>query len=139
MYKRAIALTAVMLLVGCSSGSGTTAQSAGGNPVRRGGQNLITADEIATSGAGLETAFDIVQRLRPSMVRSRASTFSTDNQAGQIPVVVYADEVKLGTVDNLRSIPAAQVREIRYLSATDATQRWGTGHSSGAIHVLTKR
>jgi len=87
----------------------------------------------------MESAFDIVQRLRPAMLRSRTSTFGSDNQGQQVPVVVYSDDVRLGTVENLRTIPAMQVREIRYISATDATQRWGTGHSSGAIQVVTKR
>jgi hypothetical protein len=29
------------------------------------------------------------------------------------------------------------VKEIRYISASDATTRWGTGHSGGVILVVT--
>lgn len=140
MRKGLLVLIAVAALAAaCSSGSGSTSGATGATPVRRGGQNLITTEEIAASGAGLETAFDIVQRLRPTMLRPRTSSFGTNNQAQQVPVVVYSDEVRLGTVENLRTIPATQVFEIRYISATDATQRWGTNHSSGAIQVITKR
>lgn len=138
MRKGLLVFAAIATLAACSSGSGSASGTAS-TPIRRGGQNLITADEITASGAGLETAFDIVQRLRPSMLRPRTSSFGTNNQAQQVPVVVYSDDVRLGTVENLRTIPATQVHEIRYISATDATQRWGTNHSSGAIQVITKR
>jgi hypothetical protein len=138
MRKGLLVFTAVALAA-CSSGGGSASGTASSAQVRRGGQNLITSDEITQSGAGMETAFDIVQRLRPTMLRSRATTFGSNNQGQQVPVVVYSDDVRLGTVENLRTIPATQVREIRYISATDATQRWGTNHSSGAIQVITKR
>ena len=138
MRKGLLVFAAITALAACSSGGGSAGGTAG-STVRRGGQNLITTEEIAASGAGMETAFDIVQRLRPTMLRPRASSFGVNNQPQQVPVVVYSDEVRLGTVENLRTIPATQVHEIRYISATDATQRWGTNHSSGAIQVITKR
>lgn len=139
MRKGLLVFVVGAALAACSSGSGSPSGTAVSSPIRRGGQNLITADEIAASGAGMETAFDIVQRLRPTMLRPRASSFGSNNQPQQVPVLVYTDEVRLGTVESLRTIPATQVQEIRYISATDATQRWGTNHSSGAIQVITKR
>lgn len=139
MNRQCLVIVAVLALAACSSGGGTTAQSSGTTPVRRGGQNLITAEEIAATGGGIENALDAVQRLRPAMLRPRSSTFQSGNQPSQIPVLVYTDEVKLGGAENLRTIPISQVREIRYISATDATQRWGTGHSSGVIQVIIRR
>jgi len=139
MRKGMLVLTAVIALTACSSGGASTGGTTSSTTVRRGGSNLITPEEITAAGAGMESAFDIVQRLRPAMLRSRTSSFGSDNQGQQVPVIVYSDDVRLGTVENLRTIPAMQVREIRYISATDATQRWGTGHSSGAIQVVTKR
>jgi len=78
------------------------------------------------------------------MMRSRASTFgamrSDGTQGGQsVNVVVYLDDVRLGEVTTMRNVTAMSVKEIRYLSATDATQRWGTGHGSGAIQVISKK
>ena len=138
MYRKCLVIVAMVALAACSSSSGGTATQSSGAPTRRGGQNLITAEEIASSG-GLENALDAVQRLRPGMLRPRTTTFQSGNQAAGVPVLVYSDEVKLGGIENLRSIPIGQVREIRYLSATDATQRWGTGHSSGVIQVIIRR
>jgi hypothetical protein len=127
--------------VGCSSGGGGSAASAADGAARpaRGSQNLITEAEIAQLGQGLETAFDLVERLRPSMLRSRASTFGNSQAGEAILVMAYVDDIRQNQVSDLRTVPRAQVKEIRYVSATDATQRWGTGHSSGAIHVITKK
>lgn len=137
MRRAARLVAATLVLAACSSGGASA--DPGATSSRRGGQNLITAEEIAGSGAGLENALEIVLRLRPSMTRPRGSGFGVNNQAEQIPVLVYVNDVRLGMVDDLRTIPTTQVHEIRYVSATDATQRWGTGHSSGVIQVITRR
>jgi hypothetical protein len=141
MHTRRFLWTGLVALLACSSGGAT---SGGASAARRGGANLITAEEIVSSGGNMESALDIVERLRPTMMRPRASTFgavrSDGTQGGEsIPVVAFVDEIRLGDVTNLRSVPAAQVLEIRYISATDATQRWGTGYSSGVIQVITKK
>jgi hypothetical protein len=143
MGIRRFFLLGVTAALACSSGGGGATTGAT-TTVRRGSSTLITSEEIAALGAGAENAFDIVQKLRPSMMRARASTFGTPradgSQGGEsINVVAYVDEIRLGEVGNLRTVPATQILEIRYISATDATQRWGTGHGSGAIQVITKK
>ena len=103
--------------------------------VKRGGSNLILEGEIAA--APDENAFDLVQRLRPSMLRPRAPAGSPEGEGGGI--VVYLDNVRLGGTEALRNVQRQTVREIRFLNAGDATMRWGTGHPSGAILVTTAR
>jgi hypothetical protein len=141
MRLRLFAIALALGSVACSSGGGGSAPAAGDapRPSSRGSQNLITEAEILQLGQGLENAFDIVERLRPSMLRSRASTFGSQRTGEEILVVAFVDDVRLGEVTNLRTIPRLQVREIRYISATDATQRWGTGYGSGAIQVISKK
>ncbi|MGQ0766411.1 MAG: hypothetical protein ACT4OZ_12180 [Gemmatimonadota bacterium] len=136
-------ILAALLLVlafstACSGGGGTSSAGSVPRPVR-GGQNLITEGEIAELGQGLESAFDIVERLRPTMLRSRAATFGTSQAGEAIAVIAYVDDVRLGETGNLRTVPRLQVREIRYVNATDATQRWGTGHGSGVIQVISRK
>ena len=143
MRTRGVLLAGLGLVLACSSSGGGGAATGGATTVRRGSSTLITSDEIEAAGAGVENAFDIVQKLRPTMMRSRAVTFGTPRADGtqggeSINVIAYVDEIRLGEVGNLRTVPATQVREIRYISATDATQRWGTGHGSGVIQVITK-
>jgi hypothetical protein len=73
------------------------------------------------------------------MLRARPSSTFGQGTAPSEGIIVYTDEVKIGDVNQLRNVPASQVKEIRFISATDATQRWGTGHGSGVIQIVTKR
>lgn len=140
---------ALMLLVSqalaCASGGGSSTTAA--EPQRaRGSANLITETEIA-QGA-YQTALEIVQSLRPAMMRARTSATSapsatspalSETAAVSGSVVVYMDESRLGDLPTLSSIPAQRVKEIRYVNARDATTRWGTGHANGVIQVITKK
>ena len=145
MPVRPISLAGIMLIAaGCSSsgassttttGRTTASNAATSGAARRGSATLITLTEITQAGAGLENAMEIVERLRPAMLRPRNTSMgnSTDR------LMVYHDNVRVGDVTSMRTIPATSIREIRLVSATDATQRWGTGHSQGAIEVVSRR
>jgi hypothetical protein len=149
MLLRRVFVIGVSMVAACSSGGGSAPAAGGGGaaaaaPSSRGGANLITEAEIKALGGQVDNAYDLVERLRPGMMRSRASTFgamrSDGTQGGQsVNVVVYVDDVRMGEVTTMRNVTAMSVKEIRYHSATDATQRWGTGHGSGAIQIITKR
>lgn len=136
MRTTRLVLAMLVIATACSSGGGM--QSASGN-VRRGGSNYITNEEVLSAGGGIANAFDLINRIRPTMLRPRATSFGVNNESVTHPVVVYSDDVPIGTVDALRSIPVGHVYEVRYFTATDATQRWGTGHPSGAIQVITRK
>ena len=103
--------------------------------VRRGGAYLILESEI--QAAASENAFELVQQLRPSMLRGRAANVSSDGGSGGI--VVYVDNVRFGGTESLRNVTRIAIREIRFVNAGDATQLFGTGHPSGAILISTKR
>jgi hypothetical protein len=140
MRKSSFIAMAFLSAVACTSGSGGGATAARPS----GSSTLITLDEI--SRGTYSTALDIVESLRPSMLRPRGMSLSNPNttgvsadQAVSISVVVYLDEVRLGEPGRLSTIPAGSVREIRYINARDATTRWGTGVSSGVIQVISKR
>ena len=115
----------------------------------KGRGNLITEEEIASNGS-FTNALEIVQRLRPSMLRVRggaggaqASEASSSGgggmDAGSAEIKVYVDNQPMGGVDALRQIVPAQLKEIKYLSPSDATTLFGTGNSAGAIQVISKR
>jgi hypothetical protein len=98
-------------------------------------RNLITAEEIATR-PGLSTAYDIIRNLRPAWLNTRGITSTEDPTAGGIQV--YVDEVKMGGLSELQSISVDRIQELRFLSASDATMKYGTGNTTGAIEVTTK-
>ena len=52
-------------------------------------------------------------------------------------MVVYLDNIKLGTISELRRLPIVGVTSIRYYEPAEANYLWGTGHTHGAIQVLT--
>ncbi len=95
--------------------------------------NVITAYEIETSGTS--TALQAVQRLRPNfLVLHGAANRKTGDQG----IIVYLNGSKLGDTSALSSIAAGEVKTIEYLTPNDATQRYGAGHTHGAIIVTRK-
>ena len=122
---------------GCaSSPSGSSATASPSSQTRvRGSRDRITAEELAT--IDVQNALQAVQRLRPNFLQTRGAASSSITQGPQ-EIVVYVDQTRMGGPGTLAQIPIAEVKEIQYLSATDATQRFGTGHGAGAIIVTRK-
>lgn len=138
-----VLLSAVPLLGACASGgspattgAATTAMTAAAAPKPgvKGSANVIVESEIPASGA--QNALEVIQRVRPSMLRARNGT---NDETGVIDIIFYIDNVRAGERQALTSVLATNVKEIRYLAAPDATTRFGTGHPLGAILVTTKR
>jgi hypothetical protein len=150
--KRSVLFVLAALASGCASGGGSTtasvapAPAASSNPTtaqtpRRGNSELITQDEI--SSAGVRNVLEVIQRLRPAMLRPRGSTTNQSaspemSQATSLTIVVYMDDIRLGETSQLSGVNIDNVREIRYINSRDATTRWGTGHTAGVIQVISK-
>jgi hypothetical protein len=96
--------------------------------------NLITREEIVTTQAA--NAHDAISRLRPAMLRSRGRV--TINAGASGYPLVYLDGQRYGEIEILKSVPVEHISQIRFLSASDATTRFGTGHTSGVIEILTR-
>ena len=88
---------------------------------------MITAEEVA--GANASTAFAVIRQLRPAWLTTRGGT----------EPIAYVDGRKYATLEDLENIGVELIREIRYLDSRDATMRFGTGHTAGAIEVITRR
>ncbi len=135
-----VLMAAVVVAVssGCSSsGSSNPATGAPRAPSRQ--QDVITDAEIAERAAEASNALQIVQKLRPQMLTTRGRFSPADSSdAGARPKAVV-DGVAYGPVENLANLNAVSVKEIRYLNATDATTRFGTGYVGGVILVTTKK
>ena len=98
--------------------------------------------EIEAALGRLETAYDIVSTLRPGMLVSRdikdRPRSGTATWSGTFGIKVYLDGIRYGGVESLATIPANTVLEVRWLSALDATTRYGTGHSAGVVSVTSR-
>jgi hypothetical protein len=113
-------------LTGCAGGGGSGGAS---EAPRRGSSTRIVADELA--GVAELDLYTAVNRLRPTWLRPQSR--------GTLPVIIVDGTPQAGGVDSLRSMRASDVAELQYMSASDATTRYGTGYTAGAIVVSTRR
>jgi len=120
-------------------------------PAERGrARDVIATTELRSAGG--QTAYDVVQALRPVWLSARGVDSFDENPSavitggrspqvtvtpGDAQVVVYLDGTRLGSVDRLREMPANQIKGMRYYDAREATLRWGQGHNHGVIELLT--
>lgn len=111
-------------LWGCAAGSGGPARD----------RNVISPEEI--EAAEVRTAYELVERLRPLWLRSRGerSTHLTTE------IVVYQDNVMLGDIETLRSVPIDLVDSVRSLDSAEAGRLPGLGsrHVERVIMIVTK-
>lgn len=93
--------------------------------------------EIVERAANDLTAMSVIRRLRPAWLRARGANSFTDPDA--MYPVVYIDEIRHGALSTLHQIPTSEILKIEFFASADATTRWGTGHPSGVINVVTGR
>ena len=129
-----LAAAMVMALVGgiacASTGEGTD----DGSPRTTGRDADITREELEATT--VDDAMEAVSLLRPHWLRARPTRTITDPN----PVVgVVIDGMARSTRSDLAQLPIGQVERISFLNAGDATIRYGTGFTGGAIVVTTRR
>jgi hypothetical protein len=126
----ALVLLAGLAAAGCAAG-GTRSEEGSA----RSQPNVITEQQIVDSN--LSTAFDVVRSLRPAWLRQRPMSISNPEGA---EVAVYVDGARMaGGLESLRQLRAENLTRMEFMSASDATTRYGTGHMGGAILVTTRR
>lgn len=109
----------------------------------------ITQEEITRSGVS-GSVYDLIYALRRQWLNDRGLQSMSEmghvvhdsagkevNIAGETQLVVYLDNMRLGTISELRGLPVAGVTGVVYYDPSEATFKWGTGHAHGAIQVLS--
>jgi hypothetical protein len=122
--------TWLLIAAGMALAAGCAPVSA--SPASGGSRHLIPEEEIAASTA--TNALDLVRRARPHWLRSRGQV----SYQMQPELVVYVNGRPSGGAEALADFTLESIRELRYLSATEATQRFGTDHGAGAILVTLR-
>lgn len=125
MRKLFFTFPLALALLACATTGGTRARS---------GANTLSADDIAE--LDVLTAYEAIRIERPQWLVTRG-TGSFENPVPQTPVV-YVDGVRMGDTDELRRIRLTVVQQMEFLSPSDATNRYGTNHTGGAILVTTR-
>ncbi len=120
-------LAAALFLPACAS--------SGGGGSGGGSRNLLTMQEL--NEVPFSTVFEAVRALRPRWLQARsgASLRTPEPQTA----MVYIDGQLRGGLNEMWNLLPTEVSEIRYMSASDATTRFGTNHVGGAIVITTRR
>ena len=112
----------------------TATGNAPGEQRSRSGSGDITRAEL--DGQSFLSAHNAIERLRPTWLRPRGPP--SISVPSPYPVI-YVDGMRRGDLDELRTIAVLDVETIQFMSASDATTRYGTDHASGAILLTTSR
>ena len=122
-----MALLLTLVAVACTTGS-----RGSGTPRRD--RNLLTREEMAPLESF--TAWEAVQRLRPMWMRP-GGVRNSANPAGHYPSV-FVDGSPYGPLQALRNFRVLDLEELRYVSASDATIRYGGQYQGGIILLKTR-
>jgi hypothetical protein len=140
MTRMIITLALAGLLAACATGQ-TDHTGHTGHTGRIAGEDAGVGVRGDLFGAEIDSrafdnAYEIVRSLRPAWLHGRGahSVASLHDRA-----VVYVDGIRAGGLEHLEQIRASSVASMRYLSAADATTRFGTGHAGGVIMVTTRQ
>ena len=127
-----VATSALALAASCASAAGGAAPSTSSSSSD---PNVLTSAEIASAKAGEGNIYDAIARLRPRFLQ-------TQGRRGKDPsgdILMSMGGGDLSSADALRYIPATTVREVRFLSANDAAQRFGVRANTSPVILVTQK
>ena len=124
-----IRLVALMLGLAVATGCASSKTAAQAGAAHRSTGNVIGGEEL--SGTGATNVYEAVQRLRPQWLTSARIRRGGSGDE----LVVYLDSNRYGTLTSLQGLSLGGIQEVRYYGASEATNRFGTGHTGGAIVV----
>jgi hypothetical protein len=122
--------TGMALLCGVVSGAALPAAC----EAQRRERDRITREEILSSSHRALDLYQVVRSLRPHFLAAPRGV-RTLRGAPPAITVVYIDGTRAGELDQLRTIAAMSVEEVRYLDPARAENEFGITHSGGAILV----
>ncbi len=143
-YTRSSASLALLLVIAVSAGCA----SSGTPRTPKTSSVKITRAEIDATSAS--SAYDVISQLHPEWLRPSKSTMSgvlgtaqTGSTAFRTPLVlVYLDGVRLGGIEQLRSLSSSTIRSMEFVEGTrlsSVVTDIGTVAPDAAILVSTKQ
>lgn len=134
MIMRSIALVACLaVVVGCAARTSAEAGAQAGASTSRADRNTLRTADLNDAQKNL-TALQAIRQIKPHFLAG-SGAMTTTNRG----LLVYMDDTRLGGVSTLGDIRMYEVIEIRYLSASEAASRYGTGHEGGALAIKRRK
>jgi hypothetical protein len=121
------------LAAGCARGQTTVASSP--EPVADAGDRSYIGD--AQLAASSETAYEIIQRTRPEYLRAD-QVVRTGLTTRSEPVLV-ANGRQVGSLDDLRRMPASSLTRIKHYGPDEAKRRFGMQFSSAVLELTYRQ
>ena len=100
-------------------------------------RDLITREELQNSGQRDQDAYAAIRSLRPHFMAPPRGVRTMGGSAAAA-LVVYIDGMK-SDLQALRTTPASEVVEVKYLEPAKAEEEYGITHNGGAIMVKTSK
>ncbi len=129
----------LILLAGCA-GAGSGNRGSAGDHSRR--FDVIESAELVR--VRHLSALEAIRQLRPRWLHGRGPSIGVDGSTGQ-PTTERGEERVRAYVDGiardlelLDMLETEDVASMRFLNASDATMRYGIGHTGGAILITTR-
>ena len=124
---------ALAAVVACSSNPAPNPVSGAPAETRR--EDVITATELNAPGVASQNLLEAVQRLRPNFLVTRGAVSVRNKSAGTVHVSY--DGGPLMEISTMSSYQPSTILEVRYLTASDATQKFGMSANAGGV-ILVK-
>jgi hypothetical protein len=125
--RRLIAPMLIALATACA-GAARPQKSVSSN------RSVVTDVEIPTSGT--ESAYDLIQRIRPEYLRAKPTqSYSGATSAVAPPPSVFLDGQRMGELADLRQISAPTLSMIRYYGIEEGKQKFGMQYGGGVIEI----
>jgi len=128
--RRTTVLAVALLLAGGLACGGMGSGGGGG------GSGTLTTQQLRQLEAEYDDMYELVQGERPTWLQTRGNVSFQNPEAG-LPAV-FVDGVEQGRPSALRRLNPSDVEEAEFMSASDATTRYGTGYPGGIIRVSTR-
>ena len=119
MKTKLILLISVFLFSSCAS------NGAERKPMKP--RNFISEEEIHGLDAA-QTAMDVVELSRPAWLRAKG-----------LVITVYLNGIHMGGEDQLDNISIYSIKELRFLTPSEATTLYGTGAGFGGTIDIKSR
>lgn len=109
---------------------------------RRSDNMRLTQEDLEGIQGNFVTAVDMIRTLRPRWLNptmGRMAQAGGDGQpgGGASEIIIYIDGNRQPSMNELNTLRAALVKEMRYLDQNKAVQHYGPGHELGVIEVIT--
>ena len=124
----------VALLVVAASCSGSSPEASSSAPVPRGNPNVISREEMQNPVIVSMDALKAIRYLRPSFFRTTGPQSFANGTAGNVQFSL--DYGPLRPIAELAAMNPSLLFEVRYLNASDATNRFGINANGGPVIVV---